>query len=106
MITGKTLIDLGYKPANWFKDAITYCNDNNLEGEVLIEYLKSVAPKPVVTIEPLDKPVFYHKNIRAENELEQSNLNSVFSKMDEMMTTPVVVNGAVYPDTCPCSISF
>jgi len=32
MITGKDLIDLGFKPGKWFKDVINYANQNQLSG--------------------------------------------------------------------------
>ena len=50
MITGKDLIDLGYRPSKWFKDAIDYTNENNLSSESLVEYLKKVSP----LIEPVE----------------------------------------------------
>ena len=40
MINGNTLIELGYKPSKWFKDALLYANENNLEGQKLKDYLK------------------------------------------------------------------
>lgn len=44
MITGKDLIDLGYKPGKWFKEAIEHVNENQLSGDNLISYLKTVSP--------------------------------------------------------------
>ncbi len=99
MITGKTIIELGYRPGKWFKDAIPHANENNLEGEELIKYLDSVCPPP--PIEPFDEPVSYQKNIEAETELEETNVAQVFETMDELMKTPTIVNGAVMPDACP-----
>jgi len=62
MINGNTLIELGYKPAKWFKDAIDYANANELQGLELVNYLKSVCPPPVIEIEPHLEPLHYHKN--------------------------------------------
>ena len=65
MITGEDLIQLGYKPGKWFKDAIDHANREMLIGEDFKAYIDSVAPKH---IELRDEPMSFHKNIRAENE--------------------------------------
>jgi len=97
-ITGKTLIDLGFKSGKWFKEAIVYANENALKGEALVNYLDSVAPN---IIDPFETGLAYQKNIEAETEAETSNIERVFKTMDELMKTPTVVNGAVMPDACP-----
>ena len=99
MITGKTLIELGYKPGKWFSQAIEYINENQLEGDRMRAYLKTVCPPPALV--PFVDPVEYHKNIRASSEEEVSNIRSVFATMDEVMRTPTVITGAVMPDSCP-----
>ena len=43
----------------------------------------------------------YAKNIRAEEEVEVENVESVERTMEKVMKTPTVVNGAVMPDACP-----
>lgn len=45
MITGKDIIDLGFKSGKWFKDAIAFSNQNQLSGDNLKNYLDSVSPK-------------------------------------------------------------
>ena len=99
MVSGKTLINLGFKQGIWFKKAISHVNQHQLTGENLITYLKSVSPAP--KIEPFKTPLSYHKNIRAEFEVEQTNVNQVLATMDVLMKTPTLVNGAVMPDACP-----
>ena len=64
MITGKDLIEMGYKPNKLFKEAIEYANANNLSGDALREYMDSIQP---VYIEPHKEPLNFHKNIRPEN---------------------------------------
>lgn len=98
MITGKTLIDLGYKPGKWFAEAIDFANENNLSGDGLKTYLDSLVPVIVV---PHRQPIEYYKNIRAENPEEISNLQQVFDTMDVLMKTPTIVAGSVMPDACP-----
>lgn len=101
MITGKDLIELGYQPAKWFKTAIAYANENNLTGTALAAYLKASVPK---TIEPYELPIPYHKNIRAESEEEQQNVQEVFETMEVLMKTPTLINGVVMPDACPTGV--
>lgn len=97
MITGKDLINMGYKPNNTFRFAIKHINENNLSGESLRVFMDSLTP---VYIEPQEE-VPFHKNIIPENEIEEYNVNMVFKAMSSIMTTPTVVNGCVMPDACP-----
>lgn len=99
MINGNTLLKLGFKAGKWFKDAINFANENNLEGEELIHYLNSVFPPPYM--EPFVTPIHYFRNIVAENENEMINVRKVFSTMDVLMKTPTIINGCVMPDACP-----
>ena len=98
MITGKDLIDLGYKPGRWFKDVIEHANQNQLTGDSLKEYVEQAQPK---YIEPLSEPVSFYKNIRAESEAETANVSRVLETMQNLMRTPTLVGGAVMPDACP-----
>lgn len=100
-INGNTLIELGYKPDKWFKEAIKHANANKLSGIDLEVYLKSVAPKPVQHIHPHEEPIHYHRNIVAETEHEIQNIKDVFNTMDVLMKTPTLIKGAVMPDACP-----
>ncbi len=100
-ITGNTLIELGYKPAKWFKEAIEFANENNIGGEFLVAYLKLTCPPTLEQIEPHKEPKQYYKNIIAETEDEISNVKSVFETMDVLMRTPTVVTGSVMPDAMP-----
>ena len=40
-ITGKHLINMGYKQGKWFRAALDYANAERLTGEDLISYLVS-----------------------------------------------------------------
>ena len=101
MVTGNTLIELGFEPAKWFKDAIAVANKKGLEGRRLIHFLKCVAPKKVITIEPFEKPVKYIENIDVNTKDEIINYTSLLKTMDELMKTPTVLTGAIMPDACP-----
>ncbi len=98
MITGKDIIDLGYRSAKWFKKVIDYANENQLSGEQLKAYIESVRPHH---INPHANPVEFFQNLRAETEEEILNVESVLATMREIMTTPTLVGGAVMPDACP-----
>ncbi|MCB9231748.1 MAG: RtcB family protein [Bacteroidia bacterium] len=98
-ITGKTLIELGYNPGKWFKEAIEVANERQLSGAELDAFLKTLAPPP--PIDPHREHVPYHANIRAESEEEIANLKSVHATMREVMKTPTVISGAIMPDACP-----
>ncbi|MEZ4926706.1 MAG: RtcB family protein [Saprospiraceae bacterium] len=98
MITGKTLIKLGFKPAKWFRDVIEHANTHGLEGKALVSYVESIRPK---LVEPFDKPLDYYQNIRAESVEETANVEQVLKTMELLMRTPTLVKGAVMPDACP-----
>jgi tRNA-splicing ligase RtcB (3'-phosphate/5'-hydroxy nucleic acid ligase) len=98
MITGKDLIDLGFRPSKWFKDVIDYANQNQLSGDSLKDYVETVRPKYV---EPHSEPIDFYKNIRAENGEEADNVKMVLDTMQDLMKTPTLVGGAVMPDACP-----
>ncbi len=97
-ITGQTLIQKGYKPGKWFKEALAHINEQQLEGEALDQYLESVSPKYIL---PHAEPLAYHSNIRAETEEEQANVEDVHHSMRRLMQTPTLVSGAIMPDACP-----
>ncbi len=97
-ITGKTLIEMGYRPGKWFKEALIHANAEGLQGTALKTYLDNMQPE---IIDPFEIPLDFHKNIKAETELETSNVNAVFRTMEVLMKTPTLVNGAVMPDACP-----
>ncbi|WP_424493890.1 RtcB family protein [Salinimicrobium sp. GXAS 041] len=101
MVTGNTLIELGYKPAKWFGEAIEVANKKGLQGEELILFLESSKPKPVKVLPLNSAPVSFHKNIRTESKEEEENVSSVIETMNVLMRTPTVVKGAVMPDACP-----
>lgn len=97
-ITGKELVEMGYRPGKWFKKAIAEVNAKQLEGDRLRSFLDDAAPK---IIDPHVQPPFYSKNIRPEQEEERENVKRVFETMDAVMLTPTAVKGAVMPDACP-----
>lgn len=98
-INGNTLIELGFTPDKWFKDAIEHINTNQLIGEERSDYLKQYDFPPAIDLHA--EAVQYSINIKADNELESENIESVKLTMDEVMKTPTVVAGSIMPDSCP-----
>ncbi|WP_439130230.1 RtcB family protein [Polaribacter sp.] len=101
-ITGKEIIALGFKSAKWFPEAIAHINDNALSKDEMIVYLEQFK---VETIGLLENPADFKINIKAENELEEINVNSVTKSMEVLMKTPTIVDGAIMPDACPTGAS-
>ena len=98
-ITGKTLIDLGFQPDEWFKGAIEHINSNQLQEEVMNTYLAQFIAPPMIELHK--NPIEFKLNIKGENELEKGNVEKVIATMEEVMKTPTVVNGSLMPDACP-----
>lgn len=98
-INGHTLIDLGFRSAPWFKEAIEHINTHQLEGKAMTDYLEQFKQPPLVPLH--EETVPFAINIRAEHELEEGNVESVIKTMKELMKTPTIVNGAIMPDACP-----
>ena len=74
MITGKTLVELGYTPGKWFAKAIAFANNQGLEGDELSAFLTHVCPAP--PIEPFKEPIAFIENIICETEDEIKNLEA------------------------------
>ncbi len=97
-MTGQHLIDLGYKPGKWFKEALDHINKYNLQGTDLVQYLDNMKP---YEIEPYDLPVHYTVNLQASSPDEIQNYRQVIANMDKVMNAPTVIAGAIMPDACP-----
>jgi len=98
-ITGQTLIDLGFFPAKWFAEALEYLNTNQLSQDEMMDYLEPFRRDPMLELH--ETPVPFSINIKAENELEEDNVNKVVASMKKLMRTPTIVGGAIMPDACP-----
>lgn len=98
-ITGNTLIEMGYQPGKWFKEALAYANEHQLAGSDLVAYLEQVKPAPMIELHAQPQP--FAVNIEAENELEAENVDAVVRSMNKLMKTPTLLEGAIMPDACP-----
>lgn len=98
-INGNDLIQLGFRQGAWFKEAILFINENELEGEELMNYLEQFRlPDP---IDLHSNYATFYQNIKAENELEEKNVNDVVETMKTLLLTPTLTKGAIMPDACP-----
>jgi tRNA-splicing ligase RtcB (3'-phosphate/5'-hydroxy nucleic acid ligase) len=97
-ITGKDLVEMGYEPGAWFKDAISHANSAGLAGDDLIAYLDAQKPAPKIG---LQDAIPFHRNITAESELERANVDNVIETMEALVKTPTITAAAVMPDACP-----
>lgn len=97
--TGHDLINLGFRPGKWVKEAIAHINANGLEGDALTSYLEQFKlPEPIALHKT---PIEFSINIKAENKLEEDNVSKVINSMQTLMKTPTLVDGAIMPDACP-----
>ena len=97
--TARNIIELGFRQGTWFKEAIQYINDNELESKEIEDYLKQFKlPDPIALHA---NAIHFYQNIKADNELEEKNVTDVVQTMKTLMRTPTLVNGAIMPDACP-----
>jgi hypothetical protein len=102
MITGKTLIEMGYKAGPWFPAAIAAANAAAAKGEDVRAAVDAIAPRAVATVGLRPSGDLAHRlNIRAEHPDEEANVAAVEQHMRELMRVPTIVAGAVMPDACP-----
>ncbi|MGB0423457.1 MAG: RtcB family protein, partial [Flavobacteriales bacterium] len=99
IVSGKTLVELGFVPDKWFKEAISHINENQLDEEEMATYLAQFKRPPMIPLKA--QPAAFSINIRAEVEMEVENVASVVETMKELMKTPTIVGGAIMPDACP-----
>jgi len=101
-INGNTLIELGFTPKKWFKTAIEHINGKQLTEQDMLVYLEQYKSEPMIELHK--EPVPFVINIKAENEQEVENVQSVIETMKEVMKTPTVVAGSIMPDACPTGV--
>lgn len=93
------MIALGFAPGKWFREAIQHVNENQLSHEAMLHYLEQFRMPPMIGLHTEAVP--FAVNIKAENELEQENVDAVIATMRALMKTPTIVGGAIMPDACP-----
>ena len=95
-VTGKDLIEMGYKPAPLFKHVIETATDIE-DARRMAEHELSLIPETL----PLQDAISYSRYIEATNDDEAANLDAVIRTMDLLVRTPTVRQAAIMPDACP-----
>jgi tRNA-splicing ligase RtcB len=98
-ITGNEIIELGYRPGKWFKEAIQYIEENDLSQEQMEAYLEQFRSPDLIPLH--EQPADFIINIRGEHESEVDNVEKVINTMKVLMKTPTLEKGAIMPDACP-----
>jgi len=76
-VTGKNIINWGFRQGKWFGEALKTINENEWEEAEILEYLEQFRlPDPI----PLKRiPADFVVNIHPENELEEDNVSKVIA---------------------------
>ncbi|MEP3276509.1 MAG: RtcB family protein [Stappiaceae bacterium] len=98
-MTGKDLIAAGCPPGKYFKEALPAANAALARGEDWLAVVRDFMPPPSLPLHEEALP--FHRNIEADDELEEQNVAAAERTMAELMRTPVLKYGAVMPDACP-----
>lgn len=93
-MTGKDLIQMGYKPAKWFAEALTYANSQPRTEQELRNYIGKLQPKQY---EPFSEPLPFEIYLEGDHENVQKSIEA----MTHVMTSPTAASGALMPDACP-----
>jgi tRNA-splicing ligase RtcB len=110
-IDGNKLIEWGFKPGKWFKEAISaadamardnhFGKSNHSEFD-MIAAVKKFEPVPVVITAPQNPAnIPIHYNIDAPTDFEKDNLEKVKACVASIAQSPVVRAISVMPDACP-----
>jgi len=106
MVSGKTLIEWGYKPGPWFAAAIAAAEKARAAGadesalRAIVDRFAPAASPPAMGLRNPGQQG-YHLCVRAEDESEAQNVAAVARHMGELMRVPTLVAGSVMPDACP-----
>jgi tRNA-splicing ligase RtcB len=103
MITGKDLIEMGFKPSNRFKDIIAeanLCMETGKSWEITKSHLFEKF-KEIPKLELRQTPLKIAVACNPETEEEAKNAAASIQKMEELSRVPIVEACALMPDNCP-----
>ena len=108
-ITGKDLIDMGFKPGPWFGRVLEEANTKRLSksqtarlAQAHLDAIeKAEAERRAREIPLRETPGPFHINLTADTDEEKANRDAVEATFTELMRTPVLERGVVMPDACP-----
>lgn len=101
-ITGRDLIEAGFKPGPWFPAALAAANAAP-DGADRLAIAAGHAPPPPLGLRTAGA-LAHHMNITAETDGDAANIAAVDRHMTELMRVPTVRAGAVMPDACPSDV--
>ena len=100
MITGKDLIDMGYKPGPHFAAMLSLAQEAE-DLDSLKPQLDNIYQDVIETI-PLKTDNSFQIFIDdGRNEFERENVVAVKDSMREVVKTPTIVDAMIMPDACP-----
>lgn len=103
VMSGQDLIDAGMSQGKWFRPALDAANRILAEGgstKDALEAARGFKPGPTLPLKG-ENDVDIFVNIRAEDSLEQDNIEKVNATMRALVRTPMVRAAAIMPDACP-----
>lgn len=101
MITGKELIQWGFKPGKWFADALAQAQRMEADGQdhdQIFAHLQTLQP---IEMMPRTNGIPFNVFLEPDSDIERENLGLVVTAMDALMRVPTVTAGVVMPDACP-----
>lgn len=100
-MNGDKLIEWGFKPSPWFKEAIVMANEELAKGSPLAyveELVRKMAPDEPVSLRTNTLPFSVFAS--PQTEVESENIAAVIGHMDNLMRVPTIRKGVVMPDAC------
>ena len=106
-ITKGELVDLGYSSEllliEIFSEVERLESQGVADKAYLLKRIQKLFGKPEAESRMNDEPLPLREAIHANTEAEQANLAKVRKSMSEVLSSPIVTDGAIMPDACPTS---
>lgn len=99
---GNKLIEWGFKPGPWFKEAISIARIMQMNGvseDVIRASVAELAPDDLISLRTNSIPFSVFAS--PQSEVETNNIAAVITHMDNLMRVPTIKSAAVMPDACP-----
>jgi tRNA-splicing ligase RtcB len=108
-ITSEDLQAAGYLPGPHLEAMLRQAAEYQLRGISDVKYLlkllrRDFAPPPPKFV-MRDSPAPLAEAIRAESAEEKRNLAAARRQMQQLLLTPVITRGAIFPDACPAGVA-
>ena len=104
-ITKRELVDLGYSSEllliEIFSEVERLESQGVADKAYLLKRIQKLFGKPEAESRMNDEPLPLREAIHANTEAEQANLAKVRKSMSEVLSSPIVTDGAIMPDACP-----